>query len=211
MSLETQRNAWKERADAEKEHAKYNTGKTYEDLKRAEAWFDTVAWAESFPVNRPTYPSETYFLEQENVRLRNAIAGKIAEAERDAQKAKSLRILIESYDRNVTRMQALGFKAKEQEYVEMIREAMAELKTLEQAEQRYMALQKYDPTSTTQFAGNAKKLWKENQELQRLQKGVQKRLKVNCVVCKSSIAQYIWDRKYPVCSVNCANKWRAGY
>ncbi len=211
MSLETQRSAWKERFDAQNEHAKYNSGKTFEDLKRTEAWFDTVAWTESFPVARPSYPSDTYFLEQENVRLRAAISGKFAEAERDAQKAASLRILIESYDRNVSRMQTLGFKAKEQEYVEMIREAMAELKTLEQAEQRYMALKKYDPKSTTLYRGNVKKLWKENQELERLQKGIQKRLKINCVVCKSIEAQYIWDRKYPVCSQNCANKWRVGF
>lgn len=204
-SLETQRSAWKERHDSEIEHAKFNSGKTFEDLKRAEAWFDAVAWAESFPIERPKYPSDTYFLEQENRRLRDLISDKYAQARRDAEKATTLRKLIESYDRQVTRWQSLGNKPEQARYEDMIRETTAELRTLEQAEARFISMQKYDPNSKTQFAGNVKKLWKENQELEQLQKGVEKRLRVNCMVCKAVEAAYIWDKKYLVCSQRCAN------
>jgi hypothetical protein len=184
--LEIQRAAWKERHDAKAAYAKRPSGEHYEALKRAEEWFEIVAYAKRLPIERPVYASSTHFLETENQALRQELL-------QVSRRKDSLSSLTQEY------IFAVKMKRSDQE-LQVILDKINALKDLPDLEQ-------YELAQPSKVIGKANLLLKENQLFKSLIPKMDKRRKVgDCVVCLENPAQYYYNRHYLVCSGACAHQ-----
>lgn len=190
--LKTLREAWKERHDARKAFAKKpNSGKAYEALKRAEAWFEIVAYAKHFPVHRPVYSTETTFLEAENQKLRAEFGGELER--RLNEKGQQLQGIKDELWQ-LSRMFNLKVQLSQFDEANKLKEQILELQTKET--DLNSNLHELGPV----LVNHPEKLMNENQMLS----GLGKRQRLACIVCTINDAKY-WrgKTKEPVCDTCC--------